>query len=208
MAFFPVSVNRTALKSIAAAAMAADHICLLLFPSDPAAELIRLTVGRIAMPVFAFLLCEGFIYTRSRFRYLRSLLLFALFSEPIYDFANSGTFWDPQGQNTLLTLSAGLLLLIILEELQIKNRQLYSLPVCAAFGLLVWFLHMDHDIAALAMILCFYFLRTYPPLIRCGTACLIPVLYYALPGYFLALPLLLLYDPKHGKMSAGGKYFF
>lgn len=204
----PAPINRTALKSIAAAAMAADHVCLILFPGNPAAGLIRLTVGRIAMPVFAFLLCEGFFHTRSRSRYALTLLVFALLSEPVFDFARTGTFWDPSEQNTLLTLLAGLLLLVILQELQIKNRQFFTLPVIAAFLLLAWFAHLDHDIAAIAMIVCFYFLHTRPVFVSGAAACSAAVLCYGQPGYYLALLPLLLYDPQRGKISAAGKYFF
>ena len=39
------------------------------------------TVGRIAFPVFAFLLVEGFSYTHSRKQYALSLLIFALISD-------------------------------------------------------------------------------------------------------------------------------
>lgn len=50
------------LKLIAAVSMLIDHAGLLLFPEQ---DWMRL-VGRLAMPIFAYCIAEGFLYTRSR----------------------------------------------------------------------------------------------------------------------------------------------
>ena len=202
------ALGRFQLKWIAAAAMLADHICLVLAPDNPAAELIRLSAGRIAMPVFAFLLCEGFYYTRSRKQYAFRLLFFALLSEPVYDAALYGAWFDLRGQNVFFTLAAGLFLLILLEYLMRKGMQIIGIPVIAAFAAAAWFARLDQDIAALAMILCFYYLRTRPLWIRVSAACTAAVICYGQPGYFLALPLLLLYNGEKGPDGAAAKYLF
>ena len=81
-----------------------------------AAVLARLLKG-IAIPLFAFLLAEGFRHTRNVWRYLAALTVTALVSEPIYDFAMTGSPLDFSAQNPMLALVIGLLVLILMDWL-------------------------------------------------------------------------------------------
>ena len=66
-------LSGSALKVIAMISMVIDHIALYLMEHGTVLyETMRL-VGRIAFPVFAFLIAEGFIHTRSRYRYFFTL---------------------------------------------------------------------------------------------------------------------------------------
>ena len=67
------------LKLIAAASMLTDHAGLILFHKK---KWMRI-VGRLAFPLFAFLITEGFQHTRNRRRYGISLALFALLSDGV-----------------------------------------------------------------------------------------------------------------------------
>ncbi|MCD8342454.1 MAG: conjugal transfer protein TraX [Clostridiales bacterium] len=61
-------------------------------------------IGGLAVPVFTFLLVEGFRRTSSYRNYFLTLLAFAVISEVPYDLAMSGTFWDTSSQNALFSM--------------------------------------------------------------------------------------------------------
>lgn len=81
-------------------------------------DMIMRLIGRMGFPIFCFLLIEGFIHTRSRLKYGRNLLLFALISEVPFDLAITRGMGDvpkiggvlyPYYQNVFFTLFIGLL---------------------------------------------------------------------------------------------------
>ena len=68
-------------------------------------------LGGLAIPVFAFLLVEGFLHTSDYKAYLIRMVGFALLSEIPFDFAMSGKLFDWSSQNLLFTLAIGLVML-------------------------------------------------------------------------------------------------
>ncbi len=99
------------LKVTAMAAMVVDHAGAVLFPQILELRLI----GRIAFPVYIWLLVEGFVHTSSRKRYFLQMAALAVISELPFDLAFSGG-WDLGWQNVYFTLLTGLLLLTVLEK--------------------------------------------------------------------------------------------
>lgn len=89
-------------------------------------------IGRIAFPIFCYLLVMGFMYTRSVKKYALRLFAFALISEVPFDlaFADGLTLGY---QNVFWTLLIGLLTLIILKE----TEKFSSIGIRAVAGALV-----------------------------------------------------------------------
>ncbi len=126
------------LKIIACITMLIDHITVLFVPEDYGylfhldigsyerditLYVIGRVIGRIAFPLFAFLIVQGFFHTRNVKKYMLRLAIFALISEIPYDFAMWG-FPDPKfiffRQNIFFTLLLGLIAITCLDWIQ-KN---------------------------------------------------------------------------------------
>lgn len=117
-------------------------------------------VGRIAFPIFCFLLAEGFTYTRDPKRYLLSLGLFALISEVPFDLASKGVFLEFTYQNVFFTLFLGACTLYAYEYIEEKgwSRYVNILPI-TLFMAIAHFAHTDYGIYGVGFILCMYVLR-------------------------------------------------
>ena len=101
-----------ALKGIAAALMLTDHVGAILLPEVPVLR----CVGRLAFPIFAFFIAEGYAHTRDFGRYFRRLAILAVVSEIPFNLENGAVF-DPARQNVLWTFCLALLTLRGLEAL-------------------------------------------------------------------------------------------
>ena len=90
------------------------------------ADRVLRTVGRLAFPLFIFLLIEGFFHTRNRILYLARLTVFCAISELPFDLAffirraslEAGSWWDPTHQNVFFTLALGFAGMMLIEKLR------------------------------------------------------------------------------------------
>ena len=117
------------LKCIAIVSMALDHTGAVLYPS----QIWLRCLGRIAFPIFCFLIVEGFFHTHDVRRYMGRLGVFALISEIPYDLAFRGVPLEYAHQNVFFTLLIGIGMMILLE----RNREW---PVKAVILLLAMWL--------------------------------------------------------------------
>lgn len=116
-------------------------------------------VGRLAFPLFAFLLVEGFLHTRNRKKYAIRLSLFALLSEIPFDLFCSGRFFYER-QNVFFTLLLGFLGLCALEHLTSWRR---ILAVTGLF-LVAFVFRADYSWTGYLLIILLYALREIPAL--------------------------------------------
>lgn len=80
------------------------------------------SIGRMAFPVYCFLLVEGFKYTHSRLRYAARLFIFALISEIPFDLALNNAVLEYKSNNVFFTLFLGLLTIIVLDWMKSADR--------------------------------------------------------------------------------------
>lgn len=113
-------------------------------------------IGRIAFPIFAFLIVEGFIHTHDRKKYGRNLLLFAFLSEIPWNLVHSGT-WHYPTQNVLFTLFLGFLGLCAIEYFRTDKMRM-GLSLLGLLGLSV-VLRADYGCSGYGFILFLYVTR-------------------------------------------------
>lgn len=81
-------------------------------------------VGRLAFPIFAFQVAEGYAHTKNFKRYLLRMFLFALISEVPFDLMVCGTWPDPFRQNVMFTFCISLLVIRLIDRARQKSRVL------------------------------------------------------------------------------------
>lgn len=119
-------------------------------------------IGRIAFPIFCFLLVEGFLHTRDVWKYARRLLLFALISEVPFDIALKGGWYYPGKQNVYFTLLLGLLVLIGIRWITdngLRNLFLALIPI--ALGMYIALkIDTDYNYKGVFLIAVLYLMRS------------------------------------------------
>lgn len=120
-------ISQEGLKILACLTMLADHAGMVLFPRQMGFRMI----GRLAFPIFCFLLTEGAHYTKNPARYALRLAVGALLSELPFDLACSGG-WDWESQSVMLTLLIGFLMLVCMKRTEsLPLRVLMVIPFAA-----------------------------------------------------------------------------
>ncbi len=220
-------ITGNVLKVIAVITMLIDHFAygiyltlayekgwtITLFGKD-IYEVMRL-VGRLAFPIYCFLLVEGYFHTRNYRKYALRLLILAMISEFPFDLAinfyNSYFAYN----NVIFTLLIGLLTIGGIDYIQKGNvnflteywtKSLGMAAVFVAGCFLAYFMHTDYGMGGVTAIVVMYY--TYGQdrihylisfalgvviLALCGSATELAALVVLIPIYF--------YNGKRGSNS-------
>jgi hypothetical protein len=163
-------LSGSGLKLLAVVSMLVDHLAAFVWRSDPWAmtHLFKIvhrwitpyflmrSFGRLAFPLFAFLIVEGFIHTRSRKRYGLNLGVFALISEIPYNLVVSGT-WHCMGQNVFFTLFFGFLGMCAIEYFKEDIKKM-AIALLGLLAVTIVF-RADYGYVGYSFILMLYILR-------------------------------------------------
>lgn len=144
------------LKLIALVTMIIDHVGAIFFP-----QFIWLRyIGRLSMPIYAFLLVQGYMHTRNFNRYALRMGIFALLSEVPYDLLFQGTWLEFQRQNILFTFLTALFVMKLLDT-SAKSRNIFMFIGAVILTILPYFLHFSYGVYGVLTVLCFYLFQKY-----------------------------------------------
>lgn len=136
------------LKIIAMITMFIDHIGYAIFGKFSFFNYI----GRIAFPIFAFQISEGYIHTKNLKKYFLRLFVFALISQIPFMLFES-LISNDLTLNIFFTLFLGLACIYIYDKCKYKS---IALILCVLLGVLAEFSHCDYGFYGVAIILLFY----------------------------------------------------
>ena len=193
------------LKLIAAVTMTVDHAGLILFGN---ALWMRL-VGRLAFPLYAFFIAEGFRHTKNRLRYFLMIFLLGVGCQIVCAIADPG-----QVLGVLLTFSLSIALMALTEMAKKDHRFIFAVPLAIA-AVYVFCHYVWVDYGFFGVLLPWFaslFEGKWNRLAAFAVGLSLLCVNAALSGNYpqsmalLAIPLLALYNGKRGKYKM--KYFF
>lgn len=223
-------MNGNRIKFIAALTMFIDHMGLLLFPHI----LLFRYIGRLAMPLYAYLISEGAFHTGNKLKYFLEIFLMGTFCQSVYIIEELFSFGIRSVYlNILLTFSFSLLIIFPFLKMKevyngkgIKKAAPYFLLFILALSFSVFFeafsknsvaltgISVKTDYGLMGILLPFsaaIFKDKFKKLLSFSLALVIFNIYLMpnLPYTWFSLaviPLLLLYNGKRGKKAY--KYAF
>lgn len=216
-------MTRNTLKWIALVTMTVDHIGLFLIPNDTTLYTLMRIIGRIAFPLFAFMIAEGFLHTSNLKKYMMRLFILGVMTEVIFiglyiiSGFNLTHLWFLEGHgfrmNILWTLLLGLIGLYLTHKYESYQMLILTVLFLASivlpygfygFGLIMIFGMIQTPkqkwgyVAGLTLIYCFY------PALSLGWSGVEWIQLFAL----VSIPLLMMYSGQKGKGSYRFLYLY
>lgn len=205
-----IGLNNNQLKIIAMVAMTLDHAGKELFPQIDILPII----GRLAFPIFAFMIAEGCMYTKNKRKYFLQIFFLAVGCQLVYFIAMHSFY-----QNVLITFTLAILIIFSIENFIKKKNAISVLPVFLSVTLAVFLcffaenyikgFHIDYGFFGVLLPVAVYFAKGRIMKL-CALAVCLCALTFSLGSVqwyaFAVIPLLALYNGKRGKLKL--KYIF
>lgn len=207
-----IGLSNNALKIIAMVSMLIDHIGYIIFPQY---QLLRI-IGRIAFPIFAYMIAEGCFYTRNRKKYLLMIAGLGIICQLVATIATGSLY-----QNILITFTLAIATIFAIDNF-LKKKKMPSFLLMALTVAGVIFISyiapvifeeqgftVDYGIWGILLPVFVYFSPTKA--LKIFFTALILAIRIFLVGKLqlfalLAVPFLMLYNGKRGKLNM--KYVF
>lgn len=223
--FKRLNLSGNALKIIACISMLIDHVGLMFFPR----VLFIRYIGRLAFPIFAFLISEGCRYTKNKLRYFLSVFLLGAVCQIAYTIAYPSSIY----LGILIAFSFSILIIYSLELVKkslIEKSKLHvkilSILLFLSLIVLCYALTIKVDvdygfIGIMLPVICSLFdfrrikgvekldkliYRKICFIVGVTLYVLLSEMYYFTAYSLFAIPLILLYNGGRGKLKL--KYFF
>ena len=226
----------TGLKLIAVITMFIDHIGAGIFEKSEAAQLaienfwpwnynsfdnIFRAIGRMAFPIYCFMLVEGFFHTKSRLKYAQRLLFIAVISEVPFDMLFRLSYFDFRYNNVLWELLLGLGVLCGLDYANNKDFSFTEkrwandglMVIVMLIGMGIGYLtHLDYSMSGICCISVMYkyYGTTKKDRLKSfgmGQLMLSLFNFFELPAFLMLLPMSR-YEGHRGRDSKAMRTFF
>lgn len=146
-------ISQDGLKFLACLTMLIDHLGAFFFPYS----IWMRVVGRVAFPLYCFLLSEGVHHTRNPLRYGLRLLLILVITELPYDMLFRGELtWAKN--SAMVTLFLGFCMGMCMKQLPLWGKFLTVLP----FAFISRYTHGNYGMNGVLMIALFLLTRDIP----------------------------------------------
>lgn len=119
-------------------------------------------IGRIAFPIFAFMIVEGYFHTKDLKKYVKRLFVFALISEIPFNLALGSRLFYPIHQNVLWSFLISIGLIYWNEK--VKEKAIWKRVIVAVLSIIIGYIvgiitFVDFYHAGILTVLVFYFFR-------------------------------------------------
>lgn len=201
--------------------MLVDHIGAILYPQ----HIFLRCIGRLAFPIYAFMIVQGVKHTRNLKSYILRMFGFALIAEFPFDLMLSNSYFNPAQQNVLWTFLISIACICVLNYLKDTGFYYYvAVPAVCYLGYMLGAIcKADYKGAGILMVLVFYLFDEKSPshyliqlillyLIngKLMKSFLIPMFGWTIPIQALAVVSLMfiwLYNEKKGIKNRSFQYF-
>lgn len=199
-----IGLTNNQLKVIAMVTMTVDHVGFLLFPR----LLLLRYIGRLAFPIYAYMVAEGCSHTKSLPKYLGSMAIMALLCQLVAFVAQ-----QTLQQCILVTFTLSIVLIMLLKLAREKpSAAMWTLFAAAVAGVFIitqmlpqWLPNtdfmVDYDFLGVMLPVCVYAAKDKRAKLTVCAVCLALLAITGWSGQWLALmalPLLALYNGSRG----------
>ena len=145
-------MNSFHIKVFAVVCMVIDHVGLFFFPQFTFFR----WIGRLAFPLFAWMIANGAVHSKNVRSYASRLLLLGLIAQVPFWYANQSIDMPIWFFNVVFTLCLGLLSIIVIRS--VSNRFYWLLATLCSAALAVAF-NTDYGVAGVLSVVAFYLFR-------------------------------------------------
>lgn len=166
-------MTKFVLQLLAMMFMLCDHMCATIMSQ----HIWLHWIGRLAFPIFAFMLVEGYVHTSSFKKYVKRMFCFALLAEIPLNLCSAGDFFYPFHQNVMWTFLISLFCMRTLDKIfGLKGKEgtttqnnvigaigkvMMAVAMVGIFYWLSFLTFVDYYGYGLLMVLVFYFSRKF-----------------------------------------------
>jgi hypothetical protein len=170
-------------------------------------------IGRLAFPIFAYMIVEGFRHTHNIRNYIGRLIVFAIVSEIPFDLAFSDAPFDLSEQNVMWTFAIAVLMLWFLKRYAVKaeNNEIDARKAILIVGIAaICSMNSDGGFGGILLIASIYLFQKNKKLYWAG--CLISMGILVMDTMWwvqiFAIGALFLLEKYNGTKGKSGKYLF